>query len=223
MQGSEYGCKMNFPDDICGHPQLNIRDAFKAFLELDTPTTFKNGIPRIKPKRMTPDFLAAQLNIDRAEAGTLITCLKAEGWLEADRPVPTTRAMALAQHIVRPRILRAKADEILTAILDWAETFNNEATGDIRIKELLVFGSYTTDAPTCGDIDLIVVTNYADLTAQDVLQPEHNDEVDDAVKALQAISEYISPADEMDMLTMPDVKFTSIYRWGSGRSGATDL
>lgn len=204
---------MQLLDDIGGHAPLAIRDAFKAFVDLPTQYVLVDDFPQIELKRMTPDFLAKQLSINNVEAANLIACLTSEGWLETDRAVPSTKGMSLAQHIIRSRLQRAKADEVFDAILSWAATFNAAATGDIRIKELFLYGSYLTDASDVGDIDLIVVTNDADLIEQGLIEPEHGDEVEAAVAALQAISEYISPATPLDMIAMPNATFHSVYKW----------
>lgn len=204
---------MQLPDDICGHAPLAIRDAFKAFRDLPTNYVSVDGFPQVELKRMTPDFLVEQLAIGRVEAANLIACLTSEGWLETDRPVPTTKGMSLAQHIVRARLPRADADEVFDAIVTWAATFNAEATGDIRIKELFVYGSYLTGTADVGDIDLIVSTNEEDLIQEGVIEPEHYDELEAAVAALQAISDYISPATPLDMLAMPNATFHSVYKW----------
>ncbi|GAA0217374.1 hypothetical protein QOZ96_002644 [Brevundimonas nasdae] len=204
---------MQLPENICGHAPLEIRDAFKAFLDLPTAYDWSGSFPTVTPKRMTPEFLSGRLAICTAEATSLITCFTSEGWLEPGTAVPTTKGMSLAQHIVRPRLPRDEADEIFDAILSWAETHNEAAVGDIRIKSLFLYGSYLTGDGDVGDIDLIVVTNEEDLTDQGLLQPEHEDEVAAAVSALEAISEYISPATPLDMLKMPDATFHRVYKW----------
>ena len=203
---------MELPDDICGYDPRAIRDAFKSFVDLPIKCDWVDGEPKIVPKLMTAEFLAGELGIDLPTAGRLVGCLTADGWLKADRAIPETMGMALAQHIDRPRLARAEADKIFAEVLQWAADHNRLTKGDIRIEELKVYGSYTKDTPDVGDIDLIVISNYDGLTDQGLLQPKHDRQLDAALKKLKAISEYVSPANAMDMMAMPHVDFTSVYR-----------
>lgn len=76
--------------------------------------------------------------------------------------------LALA-HLNR-RIGRTKAAEIVAGFLERVEAVNADPELLMSVTEVYAFGSYTTDAPDLGDIDLAVGLEYRLLPGQDWIE-----------------------------------------------------
>lgn len=65
-------------------------------------------------------------------------------------------------------ITRAKADELVGAIAERAASFHHPM---IELEKLEVFGSYLTDKPKLGDIDLVLSYRTSDLFRSHLTDP----------------------------------------------------
>ncbi|MFN8074148.1 MAG: hypothetical protein U0Q15_01865 [Kineosporiaceae bacterium] len=74
------------------------------------------------------------------------------------RTTVTGGALTMASFL-KP-ITRAKVDSLLTGVLDRAIAYNEDTGRPLVITEIRVFGSYLTDAPLLGDLDLAM--SFAD-------------------------------------------------------------
>lgn len=200
---------MELPKRIAGADARQVREMFKTLMEAETEYVWKDGAPSIVVRRVTPDLIVSTLNVSATEAQRIQMELVAEGWIESDKFVPTTKGMALAQHIDRPRLPRAEAERILDKVVDWADRINAQPNARVKVKAIHLFGSLERGAPDVADIDLFVEFTTMDLGME--LQPEDTDCESELVEELVSISEYISPSNEFDRLKMSDVPCRQVY------------
>ncbi len=184
-------------NDICGYRAIEIRNLFRNFLQKESDITFVDGEFRHNPKRVDDAFVSTEFNIDAAEASKLIACLRVSGYLEADRNVPTPLAMALAAAKRRPRIPRSKAAALLQSVIDVATKINSRPEARVTIATIDVFGSYLSDCPDLGDLDLLVV-----FAMPKDMMPEDLEERDRVCSKLIKLSRYVSCHDELDPIAM---------------------
>lgn len=95
---------------------------------------------------ITDDLIAAGL----AEAVT-------DGYYEL-----TAAGIRMANVSLLKRISRARADQLVAELLDRADALNARDDLLYRITKIDVFGSYLTDEPDLGDIDLVVDRKFKD-------------------------------------------------------------
>lgn len=112
---------MELPEKISGLDARQVREMFKNFLAQDTEMEWNDRGPVLKVRRVTPDFIAEQLEIAPGEAQRIQAALVAEEWIEPEKLTPTKKGMALAQHVDRPKLPRAEAEALLAQVLDWAD------------------------------------------------------------------------------------------------------
>lgn len=115
---------------------------------------------------MGPGSVSAGFVKDRTGAD-ICDALVARGWLKPDHETngkqyfsSTVAGDAVANaHFVKP-LPRAKADRLVAEMLDRADGIN--AVDDLlyRVKTIRAFGSYITNSPDVGDIDLEVELEY---------------------------------------------------------------
>lgn len=174
---------------IGGLEAVRVRDAFIAFLEIET-IKFVDGDLRYERKTITDEFLAQQLNLDKEQGADLLAVLVADGYVDQAKRTPTPLGMALAHAQDRDRLALEDAREILGNFLDVVRKVNARPDLRMTINRVHVFGSYRAGAETVGDIDLIL----------DMPSPESEEDFEqlDAVIAEIHISEYLSFHDERD-------------------------
>jgi predicted nucleotidyltransferase len=187
---------------IGGLEAVRVRDAFIAFLEIET-VKFVNGEVRYERKTITDDFLAQQLNLDREQGAGLLAVLIADGYVDQAKRTPTPQGMALAHAQDRERLALGDARKILGNFLEAVRKVNARPELRMTIDRVHVFGSYLAGAETVGDIDLIL----------DVPSPESEEDFEqlDAVIAEVHISEYLSFHEELDT-TAADAEKEVIYQ-----------
>jgi hypothetical protein len=113
-----------------------------------------NNLANASGARLIPDQTAA--------AQALIDQLLKDGMVErredSDRPTyKTTRknnALALTDFV--PRMNRAKAEKLLSGVLERVAAINTRADLLHWVTEVRVFGSYLTDIDDLGDLDLAI-------------------------------------------------------------------
>lgn len=145
------------------------------------------------------------IGIDLATARQVYQDLCAEGYIE---PVPeqhplykenhwftTTKGNALANATARKPITRQTANQQLELFLNRVEQIN---TGDYAywVKQVIVFGSYVSESPTLGDIDLSLVL-------EDRYQDAHSREIGHNARTAAAMEAGRRFRDSMDMLMWP--------------------
>jgi hypothetical protein len=114
------------------------------------------------------------------------------------------------QHVDRPKLARAEAEEILQRMLAWADGVNAEPNARVRVKTIDLFGSLQHGAAEVGDIDLFVVFTTMDLAMD--LQPEDQDCEDELTAEPVSISGDISPSSELDQICM-GVPSSRVFPW----------
>lgn len=72
--------------------------------------------------------------------------------------------ITLSSEHFRPRITRAEANELLKTLINRAIALNQSSKSEFFFEEIHVFGSYLTDKPLLGDLDIGLKIAYADLS-----------------------------------------------------------
>lgn len=200
---------MELPEQVAGVAARQVRDMFGKFISTESEYDWTGGLPRLIPRKMDAAYISASLSTSSEAAEEIVSKLVQEGWLEEQKLIPTHAGMALAQHIDRPRIARAEAETLLEQVLVWVEAVNSDTEGRVLVRQVDLYGSLARGEPTVGDVDLVVTFTTMDLGED--LQPEDMDREDELRAELSAISEYLSPATELDKLAMPDADYRTIY------------
>jgi predicted nucleotidyltransferase len=202
------GRAMELPKTIAGLDARKVREMFKDLMKRETEYTWKDGVPSVVIRRVTPELIAASLHASTEAAERIQVELVSEGWIEPAKFVPSTRGMALAQHVDRPRLTRAEAEGILDKALEWADRTNADPEARVKIKSIDLFGSLLRDQNDVGDVDLFVEFTTMDLGTD--LESEDLAREDELGAELVAISEYISPSSDLDRMIM-DVPSQRIF------------
>ncbi len=200
---------MILPDKVAGLDPRIVRDMFKAFADAETKYEFNDGLPKVIPRRMTADHILKSLQLSQTDAERVHSILIADGWIEKDRLCPTHKGMALAQHVDRPRISGADANDLVCRVLDWADGVNADVNARVKVKTIDLYGSVARGEQEVGDVDIIVKFTTFDLG--DDLQPDDSVREDELIVELSSISEYISPASEIDQMCMPNADYRTIF------------
>lgn len=179
---------------IGGLDALQVRDALRAFLDVETPTSFENGEFKIERKTLNGDFLAKELGLSNADGPAFLSTLVDEGYIDKEKLTPTTLGMALAQAEDRERLPLNRARVLLDEFLNAVKAVNARPGARILIERVHVFGSFLAQADTVGDIDLLV-----EAPLPDDCEPEDMDE-HDAVMEEVNISDYLSFHGEFDVV-----------------------
>ena len=182
--------------EINGLPAVQVRDALRAFDDLETPMMFENGTFKIEKKTLKAEFLAEQLGLSPQYAASLLTHLISEGYIDAVKLTPTHLGMALISAEDRDRLPLDKAHEVLESFIEAVKTVNAKPGARILIDRVYVFGSYAASAETVGDIDLLILSPLPE-----DCEPEDMDERDAVFEELN-VSEYLSFHDELDPVAL---------------------
>jgi hypothetical protein len=118
----------------------------------------------IGDRAYVPEVIAERFFRDDDVEGArhILSALVAEGLLEneRDRYWVTEQGRRLRVASFLPRINRAKADRVISGLLDRAAAINADDKRDFRIAAIFVFGSYLTDSDDLGDVDIAVEFEY---------------------------------------------------------------
>lgn len=122
-------------------------------------TTLRDALKRLRDNydAFSARMLAELLNPTNADA--LVGQLLAEDILQRTGKAGkefklTTKGDALALARATPPMKRAHADLLLADVLRIAQEINSDGTSPDYVAELYVFGSYLSDKPTIGDLDV---------------------------------------------------------------------
>lgn len=200
---------MELPETIALLDVRRVREMFKNFTAQEADVDWNDGAPVVNARRMTPDFIAEQLDVAPDEAQRIHATLVGEDWLESEKFTPTRKGMALSQHVDRPRLQRADAESLLAKVLDWADRTNTEAHARVKVKTIHLYGSLLGDTDEVGDVDLFVEFTTMDLGMD--LQPEDMEREDGLSEELIAISDYLSPSSWVDRELMGDVPMRQVF------------
>jgi hypothetical protein len=142
--------KLDANDQVCGFAAKELRDFFR------------------RSDCVTSQELTRHFGLNESAAKDRLTQLVSEGLIEPEKGrgntptvyVKTTKGNAIANVSFGPRMSRAKADSLLKDICARAEEVNLSDSFIHRVEKIWVFGSYTTEAPDLGDLDLVVEDRF---------------------------------------------------------------
>ena len=144
-----------------------------------------SGIPDARVA-LSPVFVSNVLAISEAAAVRLLTELVDLGYVEDDYSDLSDLGRALACANGLPRLARSEADKLVSRFLV-ALREHNDPESLCFIRSVQVFGSYLTDSPDVGDIDLIIHLDSA--------EPEDADD--------SSFGDYDDPFSELENLRAP--------------------
>jgi len=200
---------MELPKSIAGLDARLVRLMFRNFVQRDSEYIWKDGVPSIVVRKITPDLIEAELNVSANEAVEIHAKLITEGWIEPGKFTPSRKGMGLAQHIDRPKLPRTEAEAILGQVLAWADRTNADQHARVTVKSIHLFGSLERGALQVSDIDLFIEFTTMDLGLD--LEPEDQEREDELCEELAAISEYLSPSSYLERMMMDDVSVRKIF------------
>jgi DNA-binding MarR family transcriptional regulator len=134
------------------------------------------GVPAMELRRLMRTWnwceagvplIRKELGLTKAPASELLERLVAEGYVEEerqiraageDRYVLTVKGCALASASAAAPIRRELAQRRLHELIERMVFANADERFHLGVQEAAVFGSYLTDAPTVGDVDVHYVT-----------------------------------------------------------------
>ena len=139
--------RIQLGDQILGIPVLTMRKLLKYVQGLQSGTL---------------DIIVQQLEVDAATARQIQQGLLDEGYIEPSGPLfgqghwqLTWQGSALANASTRKPITRKTAERLVEEFLSRVREIN---AGDYayRVRRVIVFGSFLSDTPDLGDIDLSI-------------------------------------------------------------------
>lgn len=141
--------------------------------------------------------VARRLKISKREAYTVISALVDRGFLavqpdDIDRFQATAQGTTLRNTRMWKRIPRAKADKIVADLIARAEQMNAASDREWlhHVDRILVFGSYTGDSPTLGDIDVVL-----DMSLRESIRSKTTDAIRSVTAAYAKRNGFKNPAD----------------------------
>ena len=136
---------------IAGYPAIRVRQLVRRVFRFD---------------RWRHKDVASEMGISVRKAGRLVTALVDEGYLEPVTPdypgharwAVTRKGAGLAMASAAKPIHRATAERLVAGVLERCSVLADWKAHPyaFRVVEVLVFGSYLTDARRLGDVDLAV-------------------------------------------------------------------
>lgn len=171
----------------------DVQKLLLAFINTDQKREFINGDLIIHPKLLDEDFIARNLSCEPGAAARLLAELISRGYVDGSSLTTTPNGGGLANDKNLPRISRSEADEIVGTLIAAARAANERLGANIFVESLDVFGSYVSDKPMLGDIDVVAIITDRELDAQ----PEDEGEWEEVMHMLR-ISDYVSVVTELE-------------------------
>jgi hypothetical protein len=175
-------------DLVIGLPVLAIRKLLKYVQRLQGGTL---------------ETIAEQLEVDAPSAAQIYQRLLSEGYIEPSEPVAgneswhlTWKGSALANASTRKPITRKTAERLVEEFLARVREINASDYA-YRVGRVIVFGSFLSDAPTLGDVDLSI-------ELVDPYQDTREREAAHQARIAAAENEGRSFRDYMEMLRWPE-------------------
>ena len=132
---------------IAGIPAMKLRETFRWY----------------EGSSWSAASLAESLGVDEPAGLEVVARLLEEGYVEPDGRYDgvtcfkvTLKGGALAIASAGKPIKRATAELLVEGVVRTAEMVNADDSYHFRVNKILAFGSYLTDCPTLGDVDLAV-------------------------------------------------------------------
>lgn len=112
-----------------------MREMFKNFTAQGTEVECNDGATVVNVYRMTPDFIAEQLEVASDEAQAYRRRWLAKKWIEPERSSPRREDRALSQHFYRQKLPRGGGSPS-RQVLDWADRTNAAADARVKVKTI---------------------------------------------------------------------------------------
>jgi predicted nucleotidyltransferase len=173
----------------------------------------------LKQERGTLATIAELLDIDLFKAKQVFQVLSTEGYIEPFDSLTTSdgdheswqttiKGNALAHATARKPITRQTADRVVQEFLNRVKKINACDDYVYRIRQVILFGSYLSDTPRLGDIDLSIVVEFRSHDA-------HKREVQSQERIKSALREGKSFRTVVEQATWPWLEIFHILKGGS--------
>lgn len=135
--------KINTGENVEGIPILKIRDFLRKSYEFN------------------PEYAAYLLKVEEPQAQKVLKALTTLGYLEelkddTNTHRTTIKGNALAMSKGLPSITKEKAEKLFSEFMDRVKKVNENESLMYRVTQVVLFGSYITDAPSVNDINIAV-------------------------------------------------------------------
>lgn len=142
---------------VCGQPAFKVRDTFRSF-----------------PYGASDAFFARKLDVPLLEAKKFTLQMAHQGFLERDHGNSSYWTKTVKGNALTNAKAFKPGAKPLDAFLSRVAHVNADDYFAYVVKEVLVFGSYLTDAEGLGDLDLAVVLEkrFADDARQTLVENE---------------------------------------------------
>ncbi|WP_441256757.1 hypothetical protein AB7Z32_37175 [Bradyrhizobium sp. 482_C4_N1_1] len=143
--------EVNKHDTVAGIPLIEIRNFLRHYRDGTSFTVAEVeaelGVPRTQAELVTQAMIVAGFAEPRAEKDRPIS--------KSDYSITKLGSRLCVARFVK-RITRAKGDTLVKQMLERVAEINERDELVFRVKRVRTFGSYASDAPEVGDIDLAV-------------------------------------------------------------------
>ena len=189
---------------IAGVPAISLRDALKQMGDGD----------------WRPASLAARLDLTEAEGKRLCSQLAADGlltgrdWSGEQLYSLATQGNALALASAARPISRAKAEELVAALIQRARMINADSAYVFGVNQIIAFGSYVASSPDLGDVDVAVelYPKHSDPTAQQAACQKYTDDAQNAGRRFRSTFDLIvAPRTDVFSVLKNKSKYISIH------------
>jgi DNA-binding transcriptional regulator YhcF (GntR family) len=150
------------------------------------------------------ETIAQQLAVDISTAEQVYADLLREGYIEPSEPIGgyklwhnTHKGNALANASARKPISRRTAERVVEEFLQRVREINANSEYAYRVKQVIAFGSFLSDSPTLGDVDLSI-------ELEDRYQDTHEREIGHKARIAAARKAGREFRDYMEMLLWPE-------------------
>jgi hypothetical protein len=136
-------------------------------------------------------FTCRVMHSDEEAARALIGALEQAGYIEKDPRghdwSVTVKGSAFAMASAGPALKRATADKILLEFLSRVEQLRDEPHWCFKVERVVLFGSYLSDAPTLGDVDVAISLRraHADPKIQEAAKEQRRTDAQNAGRDFQ--------------------------------------
>lgn len=125
--------------------------------------TLRDGLRRLRNCVWSVYGLAAELKLSDIEAAPILTNLLDQGLVEFSHEmqgdsyyVLTVNGIAITLASASRPIKRKTADRLVAELIARAEAINDDPMYVYDVSRLIAFGSFVTDSPDLGDVDISV-------------------------------------------------------------------
>lgn len=191
--------RINAKEMIAGYPAMKVR-----------------GLLRRGSSGLCAQMVLDALKVDDAAAAELLAALEADGTIEKSKNDegwwrPTVKGNSLIMASASAPMQRKAANKLLVDFLKRVEQVRDDPKYVNKVTSVVLFGSFLSDAPTLGDIDLAILFRraYADPDVQEQAEKKCRQDAEDSGRNFpDFIARLFWPENEVRMFLKSRRKFS---------------